>query len=231
MVNIFNRNYFNRFVLTTILSSVTCSYTLNLPADAHQMVVNEVASMVRLERLVEKLINSKDKGNDKSIGYLVDIKNEIETSYNIQFNLDKCLDNAAKEINKSGYRITKEELGSIRKKIKKEDKKKRDHARYIGNTMYLEGYEFNELDEQLYIAGKQDGNEKSNKDDKDEEVELPALLVYGVTVTLCGVFLMFIPVPTCKEWGSRMVVAGVTACANSISSRTDENKKKEKNKE
>ena len=41
---------------------------------------------------------------------------------------------------------------------------------------------------------------------------------------------MVLPIPACKDWGARMVVAGVTACANSLCSKTDENNKKDKDK-
>jgi hypothetical protein len=64
--------------------------------------------------------------------------------------------------------------------------------------------------------------------DSQEETELPSLLVYGVTVSLCGMFLMCLPIPGCKDWGAKLVVAGMTATANSLCSENDKNKKKEK---
>jgi len=90
--------------------------------------------------------------------------------------------------------------------------------------MYVENYQFNDADElMLYKA-------KHEKDDGKEEAEVPALLVYGVTMALCGMFLMTLPIPACKDWGGKMVVAGITACANSLCNKTDENKKNEKEK-
>jgi hypothetical protein len=95
--------------------------------------------------------------------------------------------------------------------------------------MYLEGYQMNEFDENLYVMAKHGHDKDKDKEDK-EEVVIPALLVYGVTCSLCGLFLMVLPIPACKDWGARMVVAGVTACANSLCSKVDENNKKDKDK-
>ena len=87
---------------------------------------------------------------------------------------------------------------------------------YLANTMYMDGYEMNEHDEGMMVgdfmakSAKHDKDKDKDKDDK-EEIVLPSLLVYGVTISLCGLFLMCIPIPACKEWGGKMVVAGVTA--------------------
>lgn len=86
MASFFNCNSLNRFVLTTVLSTLTvCSA---LPTSVIGLEINfnfnEVAFMARLERLVDKLVNSEGKSIDRMIDCLVDIKSEIETSYNIR---------------------------------------------------------------------------------------------------------------------------------------------------
>ncbi len=97
--------------------------------------------------------------------------------------------------------------------------------------MYVEGYEMNPYDEMLYCSAKKHKDKDKDKDKKEEEeIVIPALLVYGVTCSLCGLFLMVLPIPACKDWGARLVVAGVTACANSICATTDEKNKKDKDK-
>lgn len=229
MGSIFGSHYINRALLPIVLTSFTMTYAVPLPAIEFNINLGDAAFMVRLEKLVEKLVKSEKKGVDSMIEYLVDIKNEIETTYNTTLNIDTYIDQVGKEIQKQSGKYPKKELDAIKKKIKGRDKKHKNHARYVADVMYLENYQMNEFDENMYHMAKH-SRDKDKDDDKKEEVVIPALLVYGVTCSLCGLFLMIIPIPACKDWGARMVVAGVTACANSICSKTDENNKKDKEK-
>lgn len=236
MRSLFSRHYINRALLPIVLTSFTLTYAVPLPAQQFQVNVNEIAFMVRMEKLVERLVNGKDKGVDKIIGYIVDIKNEVETSCSVKINVDKFMDDVGSELKKKGHKAPKKEFDAIKKKIKSKDKKHKGHALYLANTMYMDGYEMNEHDEVMMVgdfmaksAKKHDNDKDKDKDDK-EQIVLPSLLVYGVSVALCGLFLMCIPIPVCKDWGSKMVVAGVTACANSLCSENDKNKDKDKDK-
>ena len=76
MVNIFSYNNFNRIFLHFALYSFTITYTFPIfTAQYHSNInVNDVVFMIRLEKLVEKLIESKEKSTEKMIGYLVDIE-------------------------------------------------------------------------------------------------------------------------------------------------------------
>ncbi|CRX39588.1 hypothetical protein [Estrella lausannensis] len=227
MVNLFNRNCFNRLIFCSVFTSFTLtSSTPNYIAPVRLETFSEAAFMFRLERLVNKLTESKGKSCDKIIGYLVDVKREIESSYGLRFDLDRCMGEIENEIKKGGQKPPKKELDVIKSKIKKQDKKHKKHAEYLASTMYIENYEFNKADEELMLFDTRMGKDSDQRDEDD--VELPSLLVYGVTVTLCGFFLMCLPIPVCKDWGGRMVVAGVTACANSISTKVDEDKKNKK---
>lgn len=233
MRSLFPRHYINRALLPIVLTSFTMTYAVPLPAQQFQVNVNQIAFMVRMEKLVEKLVKSEGKGIDKMVEYLVDIKNEVEASCNVKINIDKFMDDVSSEVKKKGHKAPKKEFDAIKKKIKSRDKKHKGHALYLANTMYLDGYEMNEHDEVLMVgdfmakSSKKHDKDKDDKDDK-EEIVLPSLLVYGVTISLCGLFLMCIPIPACKDWGSKMVVAGVTACANSLCSENDKNKDKDK---
>jgi hypothetical protein len=235
MLNVFRRHCIHRALLPAVLTSFTLTYAVPLPAQQFQFQagLNEIAFMVRLEKLVEKLVKSEGKGIDKMVEYLVDIKNEVEASCNVKINVDKFMDDVSSELKKKGHKAPKKEFDAIKKKIKHKDKKHKGHALYLANTMYMDGYEMNEHDEVMMVgdfmakSAKKDKDKDKDKDDK-EEIVLPSLLVYGVTISLCGLFLMCIPIPACKDWGSKMVVAGVTACANSLCSENDKNKDKDK---
>jgi hypothetical protein len=83
MLGLFNRHMFSRFVMgillpTFTLTSVCPGHAIGVQKD---IGLNEAALILRLEKLVEKMIKSKEKGVDKIIGCLVDIKNEIELSF------------------------------------------------------------------------------------------------------------------------------------------------------
>jgi hypothetical protein len=233
MANIFRNLNFNRILLPIVLSSFTITYTIPLPAQQLNFNFNEVAFMVRLEKLVEKLVNSKDKSTESMVSYFVDIKQEVEMNYNINFNIDQYINRVQQEVQKKGVKPNKKHFDTIRKIIKKKDVKAKKHAHYVARTMYLEDYQMNELDEEmmtLAARSKHDHDKDKHNEEEKEEVVLPALLVYGVTVSLCGMLLMIIPIPACKDWGTKMVVAGVTACANSICSKKDENEKNKNKK-
>lgn len=60
---------------------------------------------------------------------------------------------------------------------------------------------------------------------------MPALLVFGVTLTLCGLFLMAIPFPACKPWGEKMIASEFVICGNAISGKVDSDNKKDKGKD
>ncbi len=95
--------------------------------------------------------------------------------------------------------------------------------------MYQDNFQFNSQDEMMLYEEKY-GKDKENKDDDKEQVEIPDHLVYGVTIALCGFFLCILPFPSCQDWGKRMIVMGVSACANSLCNKREEYKKKEEDK-
>lgn len=224
----FRRHYINSALLFSTLTAFTVTYTLPLPAINIPFGINEAAFFVRLEKLVEKLVKSKSKEIDKIISYFVDIKNEIETSYNIRLDVEDFMGEITKDLSKKGVKYDKHQFEAIKKKIKSKDKKRKNHVNYVASTMYFEGYEMNALDELSMFIAKHGKDKDSEKE--EQEIVLPSLLVYGVTCALCGMFLMILPIPACRDWGSKMVVAGVTACANSLCAQNDKNREKEKDK-
>ena len=196
MGSIFNRHYINRALLSTVLSSFTLTYSLPLPANQFEFNIgfNEVAFMIRLEKVVEKLVKSESKGIDKIIECFVDVKEEIESSYGVRLNIDDYFHDVSKELNRKGVKTPKKEFDVIKKKIKAREKKKKSHWNMMANVMYQDDYQFTELDDHFCLKAKH-SHDKDDKKDDDKEIVVPALLVYGVTLSLCGMFLMIIPIP------------------------------------
>lgn len=232
MVNLFTRYYINRSIVSLVLGSFSLTYVIPTQIAAIEFGFNEAAFLVRLEKLVEKMWKLEKSGNiDKMYETLIDIKTELEGYSGYRLDISNGLDQVEQKIKSSGVKVPKKQFESIRKSLKKKEKKANDHARYIASTMHLEGYEFNDYDEASMFHEPlmaKHGSKDKDKEDEKEEINVPAQLVFGVTLTLCGVFLMAVPIPACKVWGERMVQSGVIICGNCISNKVEEDKKKDK---
>ena len=234
---IFNRWHAHVGILSLILTSFSLTYAVPVQAQQFQIGFNEIAFVIRMEKLVEKMWKLEKSGNkDKMYDVALDIKQEVEVALGRQIDLNSSLDNIEKEIKKNGIKPPKKEFDSIRKVLNKKDKKNKKHARYLACTMDIEGYQFNEHDEILFdeytpLMAKSGHGKDKDKDDDKPEIDVPAHLVFGVTLTLCGVFLMFLPIPGCKAWGNNMFRAGIVVCGNAICNKTEEDKKKDKEKD
>lgn len=66
--------------------------------------------------------------------------------------------------------------------------------------------------------------------EEDGKLEAPVELVFGVTLALCGLFLMVLPFPFCKQWGDWAFKSGVLIAGRKLAVTADENKKNEKEK-
>lgn len=236
MAHIFRRHNINRPILSLILSVFTLTYALPIHAMSQfDIGFNEVAFLYRVKKLVEK-IWKLEKSNDKDKMYeaIIDLKAEIEGSCGIQLNISEHMDSLERQLKSIGFKAPKKEFEAIRKAIKKKERKRNKNARYLGYVMHLENYDIDAFDEGLIFQeynlkgghGKKDG-----KEDDEDELYVPAQLVFGVTLALCGFFLMFVPFPACKPWGERMIASGVVICGNCISSKIDNDHKNEKDKE
>ena len=213
MHGIFNRRSFN----STLYSILLLCFTLtSLPVRAEPTIrngINEILFWIRMEAVIREFVKSENKSTESIITQFVEIKREFEYAYNIKFDIENYLNQIARELSKRGIKSPCREFSYIHDLIQKREEKARKQAQHrVGEY-------------------KKKDKDKPKKDPKEEdEVIIPTLLVYGVTLALCGFFMMCLPIPVCKDWGGKMVVAGVTACANSLSTRKDENDKKDKDK-
>ena len=82
-----------------------------------------------------------------------------------------------------------------------------------------------------FLLARSHQSKKDKDDDKDEEkIEVSATLVYGVTVSLVGFFIMLLPFPGCNDWGKRILFWGLSATGGCLSQQSDQNRKDEKEK-
>lgn len=207
MANLFTRYYINRSLLSLVLGAF--SVTGILPASAIECDLNltDVAFAIKMERLFEKFMKlEKSSRADKIFDTLLDIKQELEIYYGVQININQGLNEVEKRLKEQKINIPKKQLQAIRKELNKREKK---HHK----AQHLTAYET-----------KHDDKDK----EEEEEFSVPTQLVFGVTLTLCGVFLVCIPVKFCQDWGARMIQSGFLVCGNCICTYQD--KKDEKNK-
>ncbi len=211
MLRIYNYCYINRTLSALLL---LCFTLTSLPLRAEPTIrngINEILFWIRMEAVIREFVKSEKKSTESIITQFVEIKREIEHAYYIKFDIDNYLNQIARELSKRGIKNPCKEFSHISDMIhKREEKIRKQNTYHVGNYK------------------KKDKEKKDPKE--EEEFVVPTLLVYGVTLALCGFFMMCIPIPTCKDWGGKMVVAGVTACANSLSVKKDENDKKDKDK-
>lgn len=208
MLCITRNRVFNSFTLFIALLSTS----LANPVQAYAKI-NEIKFAIQTEKIIEKLLRSKDKSPEKMIGYALDLKKQIEKSFNFKFFTKDYLDWTCDLLKQqTGQSLTKGQYEYFKKAFKVKDAY---HNIFHGE---LDSYEI-DFDESII-------NEMSKKVEADKDV--PPALVWGVTLTLCGLFMMATRIPVCVEWGSKMVMTGISACAGSICTEIQNNKDKDK---
>lgn len=116
-------------------------------------------------------------------------------------------------------------MKKLRKVIKKKEKKASHKALCMEMRMIDPDLHLGIEDEHVLYMAKhaQDKDEK-----EDTGAELPLRLTIGVTVALCGLFLVCIPLPPCKLWGSDLIKAGVALTIEGYVNRQEDEKEKKK---
>lgn len=65
---------------------------------------------------------------------------------------------------------------------------------------------------------------------ENKDIDVPIPILVGVTVTLCGVFLVFVPLPASKSTGFWLINSGVSILGGDAIQRWDAYDKEKKNK-
>lgn len=230
MVNIFNTAKFNSVLLCGTLVAFSMT-TISVPCHAAQgfnVNLNDVAFGIRIEKLVEKIIKLKDKGDSKRlIETMVEVKQAVEGYTGQNINLDKQLDQVENDMRKSGAKYSKTDMKKLRSILKKQDKKGAHKALCMELRMLDPDLQMSIQDEQMLYMAKH-ANDKDQKE--DQNADLPLRLTIGVTVALCGLFLCFVPIPMCKAWGADLMKAGVALAVEGYVNRQEEDKDKDNKK-
>lgn len=229
MVNIFRSSRLNALCLCSTLTVFSVSTVPQLHAfSSYQMNVglNDIAFGFKIEKLIEKINKYKDKmDSNKLLETMIELKVEVEGYTGQKINLENQLDQIEKEIKKDGGKLKKDEFKKIRKIIKDKEKRSNHKAMYMADCMAY-GIEYNTEIECLNFMAKHG----HDMDEEKEEVVLPIRVTIGVTVALCGLFLMFVPIPICQAHGPTIMRTGVALAVEGTFNRVEQDQEKEKEK-
>lgn len=91
-------------VMALTLGSFTCAAVI--PQSAHAMEMNDIATGVRLGKLIEKTKKHFDKGDVKAlIEDMLDLKAEAENYTGQRLDLEKSIDQVFNDVQKRGVKV------------------------------------------------------------------------------------------------------------------------------
>lgn len=181
--------------------------------------LNSVNFGIKIEKVFEKIKKCIDKGEtNKIIGYTFDIKQEVEQHTGKKIDIDKQIDQAQREAKAKGQKIDDRYIKQIKRDFHREDKRHKHRAVWFtqcaeANIPYSTVEADMHFDMNYLIAKSAKGG------DKDIDVPIPVMV--GVTVSLCGLFLVFVPLPGCQTAGFWLINTGVSILGGDAIQRWD----------
>lgn len=198
----------------------------DIAVDKNVLFYKRIADLVKNVKKCSKSLNSK-----KLTETLFKIKDEVEDFTGQRIHLENCYNQVINELKNSGVELTKKEIKTIWKKLSGKHKKhlaiSQDLAYYFDN-----GIELDELYQDIEL-GFNDYIIKSQKDkhDKEGQQEIPIRVEIGVSIALCGLFLMCIPYPVCVTTGRALMGIGAALASEGVFTRMKDDQKERNKKE
>ena len=190
--------------------------------------LNDIAFIVRLEKLYERAKRHKDKlESGKLMKVMFEIKTEVECYTGKKIDLNSHIDAIEKEAKRQGAKFKRGEVKQIKKDLKKKEKKHGHRAMFLCYcNMY--GIDFNQDEcdfhfDNMYIAKSAKGHGKED----DKELKVPIRIQIGITASLCGYFLSFIPHPVVQTASKFLIGTGLALCVEGTVTRLEDDEKKE----
>jgi hypothetical protein len=210
------------------ITAFTFTTAVMAPPPAYAAGINlDVAAInfgIKVEKIYEKVKKCMDKGEtNKIVGYMFDFKNEVEQYTGHKFDINKTIDQAQKEAKSRGQKVDDKYIKAIKKEFGKQDKKHKHRAVWFAQCAEVDiPYSTFEADtnfEMNYMMAKSAHKGKGN----DVEIEdVPITIMVGVTVSLCGLFLCFVPLPGCQVAGGWLLSSGVSILGGDAIKRWDD---------
>lgn len=202
MLNIFRSIFLNRIFLSVSLSSFTL--TQAIPLHAVQEDPNSKFNAQNILGMVrlEKVIEKFIKSKKKGTKEILSSLKDVKKEIEASFNIKLNTDFC---LSMAKYEIQRQGVG-------------------ITDNQFST---YRSMLKDKKIISKGGKNDKEDQEQKD----MPSYLVFGVTCSLVGIFLMCTKIPVLVTWGERLVTMGVGACAKSISDANDKNEEERKRRE
>jgi hypothetical protein len=235
MANIFQST--RCFTLATYLTTVAFATVAICPpplmAANDGLNLNDINFGIKIEKIYEKVKRAIDKGEtNKIVGYMFDFKDEVEQYTGKKIDINHQIDQAQKEARAKGQKINDKYVKAIKKEFGKHEKKRKHRAVWFAQCAELDipysTYEADANFEMNYLMAK---SVHKGKDKEEVQVEdVPVKIMVGVTITLCGLFLWFVPLPGCQTAGTWLINTGVGVLGSEALDRWDAYDKEQRNK-
>lgn len=210
MVNFLKPSIYNNLVAG--LTAVAFTTAIIAFPQAHAVEVNldfgAINFGIKMEKIVEKVKRCIEKGEtNKIVEYMFDIKSEVEQYTGRKLDMNSYIDQVQREAKSKGQKINDAHIKQIKKWFGKKDKKHKHRAVWFAKcaeldipyTSYEADYNF---DMNFNVMAKAaHGN--------DKEIDVPITVTVGVTLSLAGLFLMFVPIPVCQTVGWYVMDTGI----------------------
>jgi hypothetical protein len=197
VVSFFRLNQLNNVVLSGVL--IAFPLAVLTPPSAYSQVninLNDINFGVKMQKLIDRAWKYyKKKDGNSLVDVLLDIKTEVEAYTGNKINLEKEIDKVEIELKKKGHKATKEVFKNYKRMLKKKDNK--NHKRVLCMEAYFLDAPNISFDE--YAALHMVETTKQDKEECQKEL-LPFKFVLGVSLVLCGAFVMF-ATPICPIFG------------------------------
>ena len=219
--------------MVACVTTVAFTTAILAPPPVYALDFNQIAFGVKIEKLYEKVKKAIDRGEtNKIIGYMYDLKSEVEIQTGQKIDINKQIDQAQREAASRGQKIEDRHIRAIKKGFSHQDKKHKHRAVYFAQCSELNiPYTSLEADYHFDVncALAKSAKGKDNKEEKLEDV--PITIMVGVTVTLCGIFLFFVPIPVCQTAGGWLISSGVSILGGDAIKRWDDYDQAERKKD
>ena len=158
---------------------------------------------------------------------MFEIKTEVEGYTGKKIDLEAHVDAIEKEAKKRGAKFKPGEIKQVKKDLKKKNKKHEHKAMFLYDCNMF-GIDFNQDEcdfhfDNMYMAKTAKGHGKED----DKEVKVPIRISIGITASLCGYFLGFIPHPVAQTASKFLIGTGLALCVDGTVTRLEEDEKKE----
>lgn len=202
---------------TIVLSCTIGVFTLGavipiqaLPQNPNGINFNEIGFALRIEKLIEKLNKYRDREDQKGLmEVMFDIKMEVEGHTGQKIDLQKSLDKIERDVKAKGGKVDKRIMKKLRQDFNNQEKRLGHKANYMANCLeYNLPYNAEEehflFQNEILMAKNGHGKEEDG-----QEICIPLRVTIGVTVTLCGIFLLVVPIPICKQYAPYVIETGM----------------------